>query len=342
MLRRATFAALIALVACGGVTVKQTVSQGPPIPARVVAVYPFGLRWKAPAYRSYELAMDEVSTVLAGGDLGAIGPTEFQVRSYESDALFGATSLASVLAPWGLRPENVLALRGWAERREARGVEVLYDTNGKPIGQRKNAEVKVVVHEELLGPSGGGLVAEAWAEVPVDPFADHPSYDPDPELHRWVGKLTQTVLAAAAERLQTVPQVADLGVDLTLDPRDEEAFELPGRPALATLLAGVQPLDKEAARLDRLLYFDPDLPAKQIELFERLPQGLYVKGVRSETAAKAGLMAGDLIVAVHGETAAGEQTLRRWLSLSAPGQPVELTVLRAADHVAIHLPAPPR
>jgi hypothetical protein len=236
----------------------------------------------------------------------------------------------------------VLALRGWAERREARGVEVLYDTNGKPIGQRKNAEVKVVVHEELLGPSGGGLVAEAWAEVPVDPFADHPSYDPDPELHRWVGKLTQTVLAAAAERLQTVPQVADLGVDLTLDPRDEEAFELPGRPALATLLAGVQPLDKEAARLDRLLYFDPDLPAKQIELFERLPQGLYVKGVRSETAAKAGLMAGDLIVAVHGETAAGEQTLRRWLSLSAPGQPVELTVLRAADHVAIHLPAPPR
>ncbi len=333
---------LIGCVACSGVTVRQSVNPGPPIPARVVAVYPFGLRWKAPAYRAYELAMDEVAAVLGGGVLGAIGPTEFQVRSYESDALFGATSLASSLAPWGLKPENVLALRGWAERREARGTSVLYDDNGRPIGQRRNVEVKVVIHEELLGPSGGGPVAEATAVVPVDPFADHPSYDPDPDVRRWVQKLTQTVLAAAADRLQTVPQVADVGVDLALDPRDEEAFELPGRPALATLLAGVQPLDKEAARLDRLLYFAPDLGPKQVELFERLPQGLYVTAVRSEAAAKAGLLAGDLIVAVQGEAAAGEQTLRRWLSQKSPGDKVELTVLRAAERVAIHLPAPPR
>jgi hypothetical protein len=283
-----------------------------------------------------------VGTILEGGTLAAVGPTEFQVRSYESDELFAATSLASSLAAWGLRPENVLALRGWAERREAHGVQVLYDDSGKPIGQRHNAEVRVVVHEELLGPGSAGLIAEATAEVPVDPFADHPSFDPDPEVHHWVQKLTQTVLAAAADRLETVPQVDDVGIDLALDPRDEEAFELPGRPALATLLAGVTPLDKEAARLDRLLYFDPALETKQVELFERLPQGLYVKAVRSEAALKAGLAAGDLIVAIQGETAAGEQTLRRWLSQTPPGQPVALTVLRAADHVAIHLPSPPR
>ncbi len=334
--------ALLGCAACSGVTVRQSVNPGPPIPARVVAVYPFGLRWKAPAYRAYELAMDEVAAVLDDGMLGAIGPTEFQVRSYESDALFAATSLAGSLAAWGLRPENVLALRGWAERREARGVEVLYDDSGRPIGQRHNTDVRVVIHEELLGPAGGSPVAEAWAEVPVDPFADHPSYDPDPELRRWAQKLTRAVIAASADRLQTVPQVADVGVDLTLDPRDEEAFELPGRPSLATLLAGVQPVDKEAARLDRLLYFDPSLETKQVELFERLPQGLYVTAVRSPAAAQAGLLPGDLIVAVQGEPAAGEQTLRRWLTLTAPGLPVTITVLRAAERLALHLPAPSR
>jgi hypothetical protein len=345
MRRGAILQALFALfmtTGCSGVRIRQSVSPGPPIPARFVAIYPFGLRWKAPAYRAYELAMDEVAVVLAGGTLGAIGPTEFQVRNTESDALFAATSLAGSLAAWGLRPENVLALRGWAERLEAADVEVLYDTAGKPIGQRRNADVKLVIHEELLGPGPGGLVAEVSAVVPIDPFADHPSYDPDPELRRWVGKLTAAVLAAAADRLHTVAQVTDPGFDLTLDPRDEETFELPGRPALATLLAAAEPVDKEAARLDRLMYFDPDLGPKEVELFERLPHGLYVTGVRSEDAVKAGMKAGDLIVGVQGEPAAGEQTLRRWLSRTEPGLPVSLTVLRAAERVAIHLPAPPR
>lgn len=340
MARRLLAVGVAALAACGGVKVRVTASPGPSIPARVVAVYPFGLRWKEPAYRAYELAMDEVAGVLAGGTLGAIGPSEFQVRNYESDALFASTSLAGSLAHWGLRPDNVLALRGWAERNEATDSSVLYDSAGKPVGRRQNADVKLLVHEELLSP--GGLIAEAWAEVPSDPFAEHPSYDPEPELRHWVGKLTRAVLAAAADRLQTVAQVADTGIEATLNPRDEEVLALPDRPPFSELLAQSQPIDREALLADRLLYFAPDLPAARIAELEQLPQGLYVNAVRGEGAARTGLAPGDFIVAVDGDPAAGEQTLRRWLSAATVGQPVALTVLRAGRRVALALPAPPR
>jgi hypothetical protein len=340
MHRRLLLLCLVASAACGGVKVRISASPGAPIPARVVAVYPFGLRWKAPAYRAYELAMDEVGGVLAGGTLGAIGPSEFQVRNYESDALFASTSLAGSLAHWGLRPDNVLALRGWAERNEATDSSVLYDSAGKPVGRRQNADVKLLIHEELLGP--GGMIAEAWAEVPSDPFADHPSFDPDPELRRWVGKLTRSVLAAAADRLQTVAQVTDTGIDMTLDPRDEESLALPDRPPFSELLAQAQPIDREALLADRLLYFRPDLPPAQIAQLEQLPQGLLVNAVRGEASSRAGLAPGDFVVAVEGDPAAGEQTLRRWLSSAVPGQAVAVTVLRAGKRVALALPAPSR
>ncbi len=330
---------LLTLAACGGVQLHARTEPGARLPARLVAVYPFGLRWKAPAYRGYELGMDEVAAVLADGRLSALGPSEVRVLDFESDALFAATDLSSSLPGWRLPPGAVLGLRGWAEKRETSGSRVLYDRMGRPVGQQREADVEIVVHEELLGPPAG-VVAEAWAVVPVDPFADHPTYDPDPELRRWAGKLTRAVLAAASSRLATRDPPGDPGFDVELNPRDEDAFTLPGRPSLEELLSRADPLDRDAARLDRLLYFDPELPGGRAELFGRLPQGLYVTRVRSEAAEKAGLRRGDFIARVDDAPAAGLMTVLRELSLRPAGSACALTVLRGAEHVTVRLPVP--
>lgn len=345
-MRRGAFLLLL-LATCGGLPIQRRTSAGPLLPSRAVAVYPFALRWSAPAYRSYELAMDEVDAVVGQGSLSAIGPTEFRVLDPANDALFTGTDLAGSLSAWGLRPENLLGLRGWAERREISGVSTIYDKAGQPVGRRRDVDVRLVVHEDLLGPSTGlpsapgSLVAEVWAEVRIDPFADHPDTDDLPELRRAVGRLTRAVLALAEPRLRTVPQVTDPGIDLVLNPRDELAFDQPGRPALATLLAGAGPIDREAAQLERLLYFDPAMTPARAALLEALPQGLFVTKVRSTAALRSGLREGDLIARVAGAPAAGQQTLLRWLSSEPTGTPVPLTVLRGADRLELKLPSPP-
>ena len=151
-LERILLAASLGLLAgCGGLEVHRHASAGAPLPTRVVAVYPFALRWGAPAYRGYELAQDELGAILDDGRLAALGPTEFKLLDPQSDAIFAGTDLAGSLAGWGLRPGNLLGLRGWAERREASDVEVLYDKAGKAVGQRRNADVTLVVHRSSSG-----------------------------------------------------------------------------------------------------------------------------------------------------------------------------------------------
>ncbi len=338
-----TLALLLPAIGCAGVQVHSELSPGAAVPARVVAVYPVGLRWNAPAYRSYELAMDEVGAILSGGRLSALGPTELKLMDPHSDSIYAATDLASTLAERGLRPDELVALRGWVERRETSDTELLVDTHGKPVGQRRNADVRLVIHEELLGPTPGAELAEVSAEVPVDPFADHPTWDDLPELRRWIARLTTELLDRARPRLGSVPRpVSESGLELTLNPRDEDGFVVDGHPSLDVLLAQLGPVDREAARLDRLLYFDPLTPPTRGELFAKLPQGLFVDRVRSPAARAAGVRPGDLLVEIEGEPAAGPQTLLRWLSTKRPGEKLSLVVLRDGARQSLAFPVPER
>ncbi len=333
--------ALSLATACGGAPVRAEVTLGPILPARIVAVYPFMLRWDAPAYRSYELAMDEVDAVLATGLFAAAGPTEFSVRSFATDELLAATDVGDELPAWGVAPTSVLGLRGWAERRETTDSEILYDLRGRAAGGRRNAKVDFVIHEELLSPIAAPI-AEVSAVVPVDPFGDGLGDSLDATLRRWTMKLTRAVLAAAAARLSTAAPVRDAGVDLLPSLRAEEGFSLPGFRSLAEILAPKDPLDREAARLDRVAALNPGASPSLVATLARLPEGLYVTRVRSAAARAAGLRAGDLVTAVDGEPAAGRQTLLRHLSLAAAPGVVTLSVLRDADRLTLRLPVPER
>jgi hypothetical protein len=328
-------ALLVLLTACGGVQVHARAAPGDRIPARVVAVYPFATRFDQPAYRSYERAMDSVGAVLATGRLAALGPSEFKVLNVQNDQIYAATNLARSLAERGLHPNEVLALRGWAERREQSEVKASFDRTGKFAGQRRGVDVRLVVHEELLGPTE--LLGEAWAEVPTDPFADHPTYDDLPELRHWVIKLTEAVLAEAEPRLETKPTPTDPGFTFQVTLKEEERFSPDSRPTLEAQLIRMDPLIRESSLLDRVLYFYPDISTRAATSLQRLPAGLLVDEVSSVAARRSGLRPGDLIAEVEGESADGPQTLLRWLAFK---DKVRLAVLRGPERVDVSLAAP--
>ncbi len=334
--------ALLTLGACSDI--KLEFGPGKPFPAKLVVVYPYGLRYEAPAYKSFELAMDEVQVVLWRKQLGALGPDEFKVLAPDGRELgiFSTTSVAGILPSLGLLPGNVLALRGWVERREQKFNSVIYDAYGKPTGQQRDVQVTMIAHAELIGPDTSMPLGEAHVEFTVDAFADHPLYDDNPEVRRQVIRLTEHLFNEASSHLITEPQPYDPGFEYLYNPRNAETFAMPNRPAYEAQLMTMDPVSRAAAELAFILYFHPDLPEDRLRQLQNLPTGLLVTAVSSQAVAMSGLLVNDLVVEVEGVPVAGPQTLLRFMARKDPGLPVKITVLRGATRVALHIPSPDR
>jgi hypothetical protein len=315
-----------------------------PLPAKLMVVYPYRLRYEAPALKSFELAMDEVGVVLARKQLGVLGPDEFKILAADGQevGIFSSTNVAGALPALGILPGNVVALRGWAERREQKFTTVRYDAQGKPEGQKRDVQVTMVAHLELLGPDSSNPLAEAKVEFQVDPFADHPLYDDTPELRKQVRRLTEQLLDQTRSLLITEPQPSDVGFDYLYNPRNAETFALPNRPAYAQQLMAMDPISRDAAITSLLLYFYPDLPASRSEQMQMLPTGLLVTAVNSPIVTMDGLLPNDLIVEVEQTPVAGPQTLLRFMARKDPGLPVTIGVLRGRARVSLYIPSPPR
>ncbi len=322
-------------------TFKLAVGKGTPYPTKLIAVYPVTLRYEAPAYRSYELAMDEVFATLATGRFMVLGPTEFRVLSYESDSMYASTDLAGKLAPLGLAPGNAAVLRGWVEKRETQSSKEAYDKSGRPKGHVSSADVTYVVHLELLGPDSPQPVIEGQLEVASDPFADHPAADDAPEVRQAARALTQQLFDRLGDRLRTSSQVTALPFEADWVPWDEERFALPNRKALRDELFGQDAISIEASRLTRLAYFAPDLDQKRQSAMLALQPGLWLRKVPSKLK-EAGFAPDDLVFRVGDEPVVGPQTLLRWASLTPPGREVAVKVMRQGQIVPLHFPAPER
>ena len=339
--------ALAASLGCAGArNLIITVRPRPPRAVRLIAVYPTALRFEAPAYRSYELSMDQVGAVLATGRFMVLGPDELELRDWTSNAFYGQTNLSGMLTPLGLAPSEVLGLRAWVERQEQRGSQQLTDPNGRPTGHARSAEVTYIVHADLLDPEADEPLAAGSLEITVDPFAEHPAWDDAPELRQAVRTLVGKLLGKAGTALQSRPQVTELPFEADWIPWGEELFAMPGRPPLRAQLASLDPVSAEALRLLRLSYFDPDLSNARQSAMLALPAGLWVRAVPSRLRA-AGLAPGDLITTVESDPAAGPQTFLRWASARTPGSPMKLTLLRGdqvhqPQIVHLDIPAPDR
>jgi hypothetical protein len=276
----------------------------PELTAHAVVVYPFGFRWEQPAWRSVELSQRLLDEALATSADEALffGPSEIRVYRPQDDNAWMASNAVVRLASHGVRAEQGLVLRPWAERRVQSGLRELQDAQGRPAGVGNVEETTFVGHVEVLHPSSAQVIVEVSGEAVVDPFSERSDEgegaDPTPELTRLMVGLTREALAALDGTLRPPRPPSPPLAEVALLPW--EAL------ALASTLAPLDELDAEVVRQQRLRFANPTLGPEAVARLSRLPAGLYVL----EAPEGAKLAPGEVVVSLEGAPAL-PQTLAR-------------------------------
>lgn len=271
--------------------------------ASAVMVYPFQFRWPERAYRSFELSQRLIDVALAEAGERALffGPSEFKVYRPDDDNAWAASTAVPLLVPYGVRPEQALVLRPWAERRVQSGQRELLDDKGRPMGQSTVEEMTYMGHVEVLHPSTQRRVLEISGEVQADPFAERTDdgADPAPELTVLMEKLTRQALQALKEHLLAPREPSPAPATVALIPWQAFEYADEGRPAHVGALASMDPLDAELLRQQRLRFANPGVETPVLDRLARFPAGLYV--LSSPEAGK--LTEGDLLLQIDGQPA---------------------------------------
>ncbi len=302
-----------------------------------IAVYPFSFRWAEPAYRSFELSQRLIDVMLQDKTAGRsllFGPSELRVYRADDDNAFAASTLTSILPTFRLKPDEVLVLRPWAERRVHSSQQTLLDARGKAIGVAATEDVTFVGHVEVLHPATRTRWVELTGEVRSDPFAERSDdgADPAPELTLLMEQLTLEAIAVVREQLspreRTTP---DEGFRFALSPRAALAWSDGGRATGEMEMARMDLLDAELFQRARARFANPRLSSAQLDALVRAPAGLQVL----ETPRGGALEPGDVVLQVNGEQALPHAFVRARL---VPG-PDLLRVRRShGGHEDVHLP----
>ncbi|AKQ65067.1 hypothetical protein A176_001979 [Myxococcus hansupus] len=161
-----------------------------------VLIAPFGFQWEEPDWRALALSQRLVGVAQAQAGEAALffGPTDVRVPRTGDARLTG--DAVALLASRGVRPEDALLLRPWAERRGHAGERELMDTRGHSVGQRATEVVMYVGHVEVLHPATQDVVLEVFGEATMNPDADiiDEGADPTPELTLLMEELTREAL----------------------------------------------------------------------------------------------------------------------------------------------------
>ena len=269
----------------------------PELTAHAVVVYPFGFRWEQPAWRSVELSqrlVDE-ALALAGDEALFFGPSEIRVYRPQDDNAWVASNAVVRLAAQGIRAEQGLVLRPWAERRVQSALRELQDAQGRPAGVGNVEETTFVGHVEVLHPSSGQVLVEVSGEAVSDPFAERTDEgegaDPAPVLTKLMVDLTREALSALDGTLRPPRPPSPPLAQVALLPW--EALDL------TSTLAPLDALDAEVVRHQRLRFANPTLGPDAVARLSRLPAGLYVL----EAPEGGKLAPGEVVVGLEGAPA---------------------------------------
>jgi hypothetical protein len=334
---RSALLCAVLLAALSGVacrTAHRTQRAIPPeLTAHAVVVYPFGFRWPEPAWRSFELSQRLIDVALAESGEQALffGPSEYKLYRPQDDNAWVASNAVSRLVSYGVRPEQGLVLRPWAERRVQTLQRELHDAKGNPVGAGAVEETAFLGHVEVLHPSSGRVLVEVTGEAVADPFAERTDEgaDPSPELTRLMVELTREALAALEDTLRPPrPPSPPLG-EVLLVPWEAFAYAEEGRPAFTARLAELDALDAELMRQQRLRFAHLDLPPDALARLARMPAGLYVR----EAPEGGKLAPGELVVGLDGGPALPQALARVRFSPTPVQARIRLPAGEAAERL---------
>ena len=202
------------------------------LPLKLALVGPVGLRWDEPsALLAFARAQDVAGALAASGQLAVLGPGQLGPGPDGAAQDLESADLSRVALKRGLRLDEVVVARAWAERRVASSAARLTDAQGKPVGAALAAEVALVAHLELYHPATHTLLVEVIAEGPGDPAAEHPALDAHPELGPLLAAATHRALEAL-ERSLRLPLALDLGLSLVPGPGPAISFQARGLRSL--------------------------------------------------------------------------------------------------------------
>lgn len=294
--------------------------------ASAVVVYPFGFRWEAPAWRSFELSQRLIDVALAEAGERALffGPSEFTLYRAGDDNAWAASNAVTLLAPYGVRPDEALVLRAWAERHVQSGQREVLDARGQAVSRSLVEEMAWLGHVEVLHPSTQQVVLELSGEARADPFAERTDdgADPAPELTALMENLVREAMKALGSHLRPPREPSPAVATVALVPWAAFEYAEPGRPAYASTLATLDMLDAELLRQQRLRFANPSLEQSVLTRMARLPAGLYV--LSAPPGSK--LAPGDVIVSLDGAPALPQGLARARLAPT----PVEARVREAS------------
>ena len=333
---------LLALIAAGaaacshGARLRVTtgVKVTRPLGVRLALVGPVLLRWEEPsALLAFARAQDIVNELTGSGQLAVFGPGQLGPGPDGAPQELEGADLARVALRRGLRLDQLVFVRAWAERRLSSSAAKLTDAQGKHAGAASAAEVTLVAHLEISHPATHSLLVEVAAEGTGDPAAEHPVLDSHPELGPLLVAATRAALHALEGSLQLPPPL-DLGLSLAPGPGPALNYRTRGLRSLREIVQGQDELAQDLAALNVLAVVAPGLGDGEARLLRRSPEALLVRDARGR-AEEAGLRPGDLITAVGGAPA---QQVQDPLTAALLGKlPLQLAVRRADTALTLEI-----
>lgn len=295
-------------------------------------VYPFGFRWEnEPSYRSFELAQRLIDVGLeVGGDrLAFFGPSEFRVLKANDDSAWVATNALPLLIATGSRPEQGVAIRAWAEKREGSSTQEAVDSKGRARGNSQSVETKYLGHVEIIHPSTRETLVELAGEVTVDPFAeqtDEDAYDPAKNLTALMEKLMRKAVTELAAFAPQRAASAPWPYTFALTPSAALSFQEEGKPPFELTMKQLDPVETQLLQQGRARFACPSLSDAEAAKAVKLPAGLWVV----EAPADGGkLEKGDILLQIDTDAALPQRLARQRLT----GIPVQVKVRKATGGI---------